>query len=152
MLKNYLKVTLRNIKRYKGYAVINAAGLAIGMACCILIVLYIQSELSFDRFHKKADRIFLLKRHGLYGGKELTESSNNALSAIYMKKDFPEVENTVRIGFMFLPSVRLCDIELFSIIEQCAGFSQRLITRLSYRRTAQREFYNSWNSSGSISL
>jgi len=106
MLKNYLKITLRNIKRYKGYAFINTAGLAIGMACCLLIVLYIQSELSFDRYHEKADRIYLLKRHGLYGGKELTSSSNNALSAVYMKKDFPEIENTVRIGFMPDPAVR----------------------------------------------
>ena len=113
MLKNYLKVTLRNIKRYKGYAVINAAGLAIGMACCILIVLYIQSELSFDRYHEKADRIYLLKRHGLYGGKEQTGSSNNALSAIYMKKDFPEVENTVRIGFMPDPAVKYQDKKFY---------------------------------------
>jgi putative ABC transport system permease protein len=106
MLKNYLKITLRNIKRYKGYAFINTAGLAIGMACCILIVLYIQSELSFDRYHEKSERIYLLKRHGLYGGKELTSSSNNALSAVYMKKDFPEVENTARIGFMPDPAVK----------------------------------------------
>lgn len=113
MLKNYLKITLRNIKRYKGYAIINAAGLAIGMACCVLIVLYIQSELSFDRYHEKADRIYLLKRHGLYGGKELISSSNNALSAVYMKKDFPEVENTVRIGFMPNPAVKYLEKKFY---------------------------------------
>jgi len=106
MLKNYIKITLRNIRKYKGYAFINTAGLAIGMACCILIVLYIQSEFSFDKYHEKSERIYLLKRHGLYGGKELTSSSNNALSAVYMKKDFPEVENAVRIGFMPDPTVR----------------------------------------------
>ena len=106
MFHNYLKIALRNIKRNKGLAFINIAGLAIGMACCILIVLYIQSELSFDKYHEKTDRVHLLKRHGIFGGKEMTSWSNNALSAGLMKKDFPEVEDTVRIGFMPDPSVR----------------------------------------------
>jgi putative ABC transport system permease protein len=106
MFHNYLKIALRNIKRNKGLAFINIAGLAIGMACCLLIVLYIQFELSFDKYHDKADRIYLLKRHGTYGGKELTSQSNNALSAGLMKKDFPEVEDTVRIGLMPDPSVQ----------------------------------------------
>ena len=90
MFNNYLKIALRNIRKQKGYAFINIAGLAIGMACCILIVLYIQFELSFDKFHEKADRIYLLKRHGTFGGRELTSTSNNALSAGLMKKDFME--------------------------------------------------------------
>ena len=106
MFNNYLKIALRNIKKHKGYAFINIAGLAIGMACCILIVLYIQFERSFDKHHEKADRIYLLKRHGVFGGTELTTWSNNALSAGLMKKDFMEVENTVRIGFMPDPAVR----------------------------------------------
>ncbi|MDH5769026.1 MAG: ABC transporter permease [Nitrospirota bacterium] len=105
MFKNYLIITLRNFKRHKGYAFINIAGLAIGIACCILIVLYIQFELSFDKYHDKADKIYLLKRHGNFGGKEHTSSSNNALSAGFIKKDFPEVEDTVRIGFMPNPAV-----------------------------------------------
>ncbi len=106
MFHNYLKVALRNIKRNKGLAFINIAGLAIGMACCILIVLYIQFELSFDKYHEKTDRIYLLKRHGIYGGKELTSNSNNALSAGLMKKEFPDIENTVRIGFIPDPAVK----------------------------------------------
>ncbi len=106
MFLNYLKIALRYIKRNKGLAFINIAGLAIGMACCILIVLYIQFELSFDKYHEKTDRIYLLKRHGIFGGKEMTSWSNNALSAGLMKKDFPEVEDTVRVGFMPNPSVR----------------------------------------------
>ena len=65
MLKNHLKTTLRNMKRSKGYTFINVAGLAVGIACCILILLYIQYELGFDRFHENAGRIYLLKRHGL---------------------------------------------------------------------------------------
>jgi hypothetical protein len=58
MFKNYLKTGWRNIRRQKGYSIINIAGLALGMACAVLIVFYIHHELSFDRFHEKADRIF----------------------------------------------------------------------------------------------
>ena len=58
MLKNYLTVAIRHILRHKVYAVINVTGLAIGIACCGLILLYVQDELSFDRFHEKADQIY----------------------------------------------------------------------------------------------
>ncbi len=57
MLSNYLVTAWRNIKNHKGYAFINLSGLAIGMACCLLILLFVQDELSFDRYHDKADRI-----------------------------------------------------------------------------------------------
>ena len=58
MLKNYVKIALRNLQKYKTYAVINMAGLAVGLASCLLIVLYVQDELSYDRFHEKAERIY----------------------------------------------------------------------------------------------
>ena len=58
MLKSYLKIALRNIKKHKGYSFINVAGLAIGMACCILILLWVQHEVSYDRFHKNADDVY----------------------------------------------------------------------------------------------
>ncbi len=55
MLRNYLKIAIRNMKRHKGYSLINISGLAIGMACCILILLYVTDELSYDNFHEKAE-------------------------------------------------------------------------------------------------
>lgn len=58
MLKNYLKTALRNILRHKGYSFINIAGLALGMACCILILLWVKDELSFDRFNKNYNDIY----------------------------------------------------------------------------------------------
>jgi putative ABC transport system permease protein len=58
MFKNYLKIALRNIRRHKGYSFINFAGLALGMSCSLLVLLFVFHELSYDRFHKKADRIF----------------------------------------------------------------------------------------------
>jgi len=58
MLWNYLKVTWRNIRRYKGYSFINIVGLAVGLACCILILLWVQDELSYDRFHANGDDLY----------------------------------------------------------------------------------------------
>lgn len=58
MLKNYFKIATRNIRRHRGYSFINIAGLAIGMACTLLILLWIQDELAYDRFHEKGDNIY----------------------------------------------------------------------------------------------
>jgi len=58
MIKNYLKIAFRNIVRHKAFAAINIAGLAIGMACSIFILLWVQNELSYDRFHKNAKDIY----------------------------------------------------------------------------------------------
>ena len=58
MLKNYLKIALRNLRRHPAYAFINVTGLAVGMACCLLILLFVRDELSYDRHHDKADRIY----------------------------------------------------------------------------------------------
>ena len=57
MFQNYLKIAFRNIMKHKIHAAINIFGLAIGMACCMLILFYVQDELSYDRFHEDADRI-----------------------------------------------------------------------------------------------
>ncbi|RBL93695.1 ABC transporter permease [Chitinophaga flava] len=58
MFRNYFKISIRHLQRHKFITAINVCGLAVGMACCILIVLYVRDELSFDRFHTKADNIY----------------------------------------------------------------------------------------------
>ena len=58
MLKNYLKIAFRNLIRHKTFSLINISGLAIGMACCLLITIFVQDELSYDRFHENANRIY----------------------------------------------------------------------------------------------
>ncbi len=60
MFKNSLKISFRHLKRQKGFTVINLGGLAVGLAACLLIGLYIQEELNYDRFHTKSDRIYRL--------------------------------------------------------------------------------------------
>ena len=68
MLKNYLVIALRNLRKHKGFSVINIAGLAIGMACCLLILLFVVDELSYDSFHEKANRIYRIQSHSTIGG------------------------------------------------------------------------------------
>ena len=60
MFENYLKIAVRNLRKYKSYSFINILGLAAGMACCILILLFVQHELRFDRFHENAANIYRL--------------------------------------------------------------------------------------------
>jgi len=98
MLKNYLKIAFRNIKKSKTYSFINILGLAIGVACCILILFYIMDEVSFDSYHENADRIFRVVDSGdAPGGMSFDLALTSAPFAPTMKADFPEVEDAVRL-------------------------------------------------------
>lgn len=94
MFKNYIKITLRNLARQKGYTLINILGLAIGIACFILIALWVFDELSYDQFHVKKDRIFRVNTISPDYG--LVTSSSLRLGPT-MKQAYPEVENYTRI-------------------------------------------------------
>jgi len=98
MIKNYLKVAFRNILRHKVYSLINIFGLAIGMALCLLILVYVQDELSFDGFHEKADRIYRIAQTEDHNG-DLTNVMRIAPGATTrLEIDFPEaIEKTARI-------------------------------------------------------
>ncbi len=98
MFKNYLKITLRNIKRHKAYSLINIFGLAIGMALCILILVYVQDELSYDNFHEKGDRIYRIAELENHDGELLHYMRIGPGVTEKLKVDFPDaVENTVRL-------------------------------------------------------
>ncbi len=96
---NYIKIVLRKIKRQKGYSFINITGLAIGMACCILMVLYIQYELSFDTFHEHVDRIYALGVQSEREGYEFRGTASNATAAEVLQNEYPEVAQAVRYGY-----------------------------------------------------
>ena len=99
MFGNYFKIALRNIKRQKGYSFINIAGLAVGIACTIFILIWVQDELSFDRFHENADRIYRVVFSTSDDG--LPTNANGAFGVgPVLKRDFPEVIETVRIRKM----------------------------------------------------
>ncbi|NIW95627.1 MAG: FtsX-like permease family protein, partial [Phycisphaerae bacterium] len=97
MLLSYLKIALRNIAKYKGYSFINIAGLAIGIGCCILILLYVQDELSFDRFHQNSDRIYRIieTRRSPDQGDRIHAQTAGPVGPTLVN-DFPEVESAVR--------------------------------------------------------
>ena len=98
MFKNYIKITFRNIQRNKGYALINVFGLAIGLACSIFIILWIQDELSYDRYHEKADRIYRVADESQSDGAIRRSVKTSAQLAPALVQDFAEVENAVRFS------------------------------------------------------
>ncbi len=99
LLYNYLKIVLRNIRHSKSGTFINVSGLAVGFASFILIFLWVQDEISYDRFHEKADRIYRLCSHIIIGNTDLNQTQTPALLPTVLKSDYPEVEQTVRLGF-----------------------------------------------------
>jgi len=96
MLKNYLKIAFRNIKRHKGYSFINIAGLATGIACSILIYLFVAHELSYDKFHDQADNIYRLAFRAKIGGTEINSISTSSENFKKLLQDFPEIETGVK--------------------------------------------------------
>lgn len=96
-LINYLKITLRNLKQNKGFAFINIIGLGIGMAASILISLWVFDELSYDRFHEKADRIYRLERQIFQNGESRIVPITAPIYADKIIKEYPQVENIVRL-------------------------------------------------------
>jgi putative ABC transport system permease protein len=109
MFKNYLKTGWRNIKRQKGYSIINIAGLALGMACAILIVFYVHHETSFDRFHKNADRISrVVVDVKLKQGGGVVPAAQMAFGPT-LAKDYPEVEAVVRVQSQSKTLVKYAD-------------------------------------------
>lgn len=98
MINNYIKVARRKLIRDKLYSVISVFGLAVGIACCLLIFLYVQDELSFDRFHAKANDIYRLIRLEQRSGEETVISPSVTYNiAPELKANFPEIERTVRL-------------------------------------------------------
>ncbi len=97
MLHNYLKIALRNLQKHPFYTSINVLGLAVGMACALLITVYIVQELSYDRFHEKADRIHRLATHVKIGETEFTGAAVSAAVAQTLLDEVPEVEMAVRM-------------------------------------------------------
>ena len=95
MIRNYIKTTLRNIRRHKGYSFINVTGLAIGLTCSFFILLWVQDEMSYDKFLPESDRIFSVKRHTVFGGKKGTGTSMPKPLAQVLVDDYPEITHTV---------------------------------------------------------
>jgi len=96
MFKSYLKIALRNIVRYKGYAFLNIFGLAIGMACCILIGLWVLDELNYDRFHENASSICRVESNQNFSGRTLHIYWTPHPLGPALKAEIPEIINSTR--------------------------------------------------------
>lgn len=98
MFRNYLTVAVRHLNRRKGYSFINMMSLALGIACALLILLYIRDELSYDRYHGKADRIYRVISEERDRDQVIRTAEVMMPTARFMREDFPEVEEMVRFN------------------------------------------------------
>lgn len=106
MLRNYLKVALRYLMRHKEYTAINILGLAVGITCCVLIMLFVRSEMSYDAFHSKSERLYRVWQHEKYQGEDFINTVTPLPMAAALQSNFPEIESTCRV-YSFNPIVKV---------------------------------------------
>jgi putative ABC transport system permease protein len=99
MIKNYLKVAWRNLVRNKAHSFINIAGLSVGLACSLLILLWVQSELDVDAFHKNGHRLFTVHTTFFSDHKPVVTYNTSGPLAVELKKNIPEIEYASGYGF-----------------------------------------------------
>ena len=124
MFNNLLKHSIRSFKRQRAYVIINILGLAIGIACSLLITLYVINEASYDRFNEKKDRIFRVILNGKIGEQEINGAYTPAVMGPTLPQEFPEVEDFLRMNGMG-PSVVEYEQQIFTedhIIEVDSSF------------------------------
>jgi len=127
MLKNYFKIAFRHIKRHKAYSILNITGLALGMACCILILFWVQDELSTDKFHEKIDSLYVVRNIQHYGNETKEGMGSVPAFGPALKAEYPEIINTARFNngqgeFLFTRGktkfkelIQMADPEIFQI-------------------------------------
>src|SRR6478736_3148273 len=98
MFKNYFKVYVRSLTKQKVYSFINFIGLSVGLASCLLIVMFVADEFSYDKFHEKADRIYKIGLERKYPNHSTYYSIIPHSYGDAIMRDFPEVEQVVRMG------------------------------------------------------
>jgi len=97
MLKNYFLIALRNLLRNKLFSAVNILGLAIGLACCFIILLHIRYEFSYDRFHEKADQIYRLVLHRYYPDTQVDYALSPTSLGPTILEEMPEVKTCTRL-------------------------------------------------------
>jgi putative ABC transport system permease protein len=118
MFKNYLKIAFRVFKKEKLYSLINISGLSLGLMCCLIIVLFVKDELSYDSFHKEGDSIYRLSSAYLRAGKWEPYATNAWKTAELLEANFPEIEQLVKIG----PNAEIVTYEDKRILEKEMAF------------------------------
>lgn len=97
MFKSYLKTAFRNLARHRGYSMINIVGFAIGIACCILILLWVQDELSFDRFHENLESLHRVVQEVSFSDGTIFRTARNPYPlGPALVADYPEITRFTR--------------------------------------------------------
>lgn len=109
MIKSYLKIAIRNLLTNKVFSAINISGLTIGIASCILIMLFVQNEISYDRYHKEAEQIYRVHIFGSLGGNDFNMAVSCAPMAAALMNEFPEVKVAARVRSYGFPVARYED-------------------------------------------
>ena len=164
MYKNYLVTAFRNLWKHTTFSLINVLGLAVGMTACFLIFLYIKHETSYDNFHSKADRIYRIVSDVKTPSETIHSGITIAPLAIELKKEFPEVEDAVRIaGDDFLVKIgavkfqeeqaALADSTLFNVFDfpLIAGDKNTALKEpmsIVLSETAARKYFGKTNALG----
>jgi len=127
MIRNYIKIALRNISRQKSYAFINIFGLAIGFTCALLIFSWVYDELTYDRFHENLDRIYRVEQDQFYSGRAFHVTVTPYPSGEGWEKEIPEIAESVRLAWVgnllfkkgeqafFEDNIRAADSSLFDV-------------------------------------
>ncbi len=125
MIFNYFKTAFRSIKKQKGHFSLNLVGLAVGMVSCLLILLYVQDEISFDRFNTNYDEIYRIQASVIYGGNDGENAQVGAPAGPALVRDYPEVKAAVRLwqSGSFLVRHENGSFEASSFNEQGGGFA-----------------------------
>ncbi|SDB48815.1 putative ABC transport system permease protein [Flavobacteriaceae bacterium MAR_2010_188] len=97
MFKNYFKIALRNLWKHKGFSAINVVGLSMGLACFLMITMYVLDEVSYDRFNQKSERIFRINSDIRFGGTDMNMAVTADPMGETLKRDYPQVEQYTRL-------------------------------------------------------
>ena len=112
MIKNYLKIAWRNLLKSKLFSAINVFGLTVGMTCCMLLLLYILSELAFDKHQEHIKELFLVRSENVrFSGEKMDNPRAPSPYANALKQEFPEVAQVTRVWLNFLESKTLFKVE-----------------------------------------
>lgn len=127
MIQNYWKVAVRYLMRYKEYTLINVLGLAVGVCCCMLIMMFVRSEMSYDRFHKNANRLYRVWQHEKYQGEDFINVVTPLPMAGALQSSFPEIELACKVNALnalvqnkekaFNENIRMVDPSFFSMFD-----------------------------------
>jgi putative ABC transport system permease protein len=130
MLTNYIKIAIRNTKKNKLYSIINIMGLSMGMACAILLFLFVQDELSYDRHHSKHERIYMVQSQFRFGDRDVFDIGSYFAIGPTLKDEYPVIEESVRLfssdriyftdkkkGLIGEDNIRYADPEIFKVFD-----------------------------------